>query len=279
VGATPPASRLALIHSPLSFPQALKPPVRTPIILLVVDSPRSRRTPHQALRTELGNSSGPGSRKLDGSASADPASRPLDSSTSPGPASRVIHEGNDGAPSRTLPDAPRTGRTQVYEILHLGDTDLVACVGPCLVVVSDTLTLEGVDAMGRAMTKLTQRYGKLSSLSFLDRNGGPKLSAPARDGVTELVRKHAPALSGSAVVCEGTGFRATAVRSIVTAIYMASRATHPSKVFAAPEPAIEWLLTTRSDGAIGAALLLETAATLRAKLQARLARVAARDAG
>jgi hypothetical protein len=81
------------------------------------------------------------------------------------------------------------------------------------------------------------------------------------------------------VVCEGTGFRATAVRSIVTAIHMASRSTHPSRVFSTPEPAIEWLAGTRSDGALGAALLLEASATLRAKLQARLARLAARDPG
>jgi hypothetical protein len=191
----------------------------------------------------------------------------------------VIREGSDGAASRTPPEAPRTGRTQPYELLHLGDSDLVACVGPCLLVVSDTLSLEAVEAMGRGMAKLAHRYGKLSSLSLIDRKSGPNTTPEARDAITEIVRKHSHDITGAAVVCEGTGFRATAIRSIVTAIHMASRASHPSKVFAEPEPAIEWLATTRSDGAMDVALLRQASEGLRAKLQERLARAAARDSG
>jgi hypothetical protein len=191
----------------------------------------------------------------------------------------VIREVNDGAASRTPPEAPRTGRTQAYELLHLGDTDLVACVGPCLVVVSNTLTLESVDAMGRGMAKLVHRYGKLSSLSLVDRKSGPNTTSEARDAITEIVRKHSHAITGAAVVCEGTGFRSTAIRSVVTAIHMASRSSHSSKVFAATEPAIQWLASTRSDGGLDVTLLREAAEGLRAKLQERLARAAARDSG
>jgi hypothetical protein len=191
----------------------------------------------------------------------------------------VIREGNDGVASRTPPEAPRTGRTQPYELLHLGDTDLVACVGPCLLVVSNMLTLEAVEQMGRGMTKLMQRYGKLSSLSLVDRKSGPNTTPEARDAITEIVRKHSHGITGAAVVCEGTGFRATAIRSIVTAIHMASRSTHSSKVFAAAEPAIEWLASTRSDGALDVALLRQASEGLRAKLQERLARAAARESG
>jgi hypothetical protein len=189
----------------------------------------------------------------------------------------VSHEGN--AAPRTPPEAPRTGRTQAYELLHLGDSDLVACVGPCLVVVSNTLSLESVEAMGRGMAKLVHRYGKLSSFSLVDRKSGPNTTPEARDAITELVRKHSHGITGAAVVCEGTGFRATAIRSIVTAIHMASRSSHPSKVFSEPEPAIEWLASTRSDGALDMALLRQASEGLRAKLQERIARAAARDSG
>jgi hypothetical protein len=191
----------------------------------------------------------------------------------------VIREVNDGAASRTPPEAPRTGRTQSYELLHFGETDLVACVGPCLVVVSHTLTLEAVEAMGRGMAKLVHRYNKLSSLSLVDRKNGPNTTPEARDAITEIVRKHSHGITGAAVVCEGTGFRATAIRSIVTAIHMASRSSHPSKVFSEPEPAIEWLASTRSDSAIDKALLRQASEGLRAKLQERLTRAAARDRG
>lgn len=222
---------------------------------------------------------GPTSRALRDGSSLGPTPRTPEAAASVGPASRVIREGNDGAASRTPPEAPRTGRTQPYELMHLGDTDLVACVGPCLMVVSHGLTLEAVDAVGRAMAKLAHRYGKLSSLSFVDRKRGPNTTTDARDAITEVVRKHSHAITGGAVVCEGTGFRSTAIRSIVTAIHMASRASHPSKVFNAAEPAIQWLASTRSDGGLDVTLLLEAADGLRAKLQERLARVAARETG
>jgi hypothetical protein len=222
---------------------------------------------------------GPASRALRDGSSLGPASRTPEAAPSLGPASRVIREGNDGAASRTPPEPPRTGRTQPYELMHLGDTDLVACVGPCLVVVSNTLTLEAVEVIGRAMAKLAHRYGKLSSLSLVDRKSGPNTTFEARDAITDIVRKHSQSISGAAVVCEGTGFRSTAIRSIVTAIHMASRSQHSSKVFAAAEPAIQWLATTRSDGALDVTLLLQAADGLRTKLQERLARAAARDSG
>ncbi|HTV24652.1 MAG TPA: hypothetical protein VMG12_38435 [Polyangiaceae bacterium] len=222
-------------------------------------------------------SMGPASRVLDNASSLGPASRVLDNASSLGPASRVVAEGSGGAVSRTPPDAPRTGRTQPYELLHQGDTDLVACVGPCLVVVSHMLAPEAVDAMGRGMAKLEHRYGKLSSISFVERKSGPNTAPETRDGIAEIVRKHAHCITGAAVVCEGTGFRATAIRSVVTAIHMASRSSHSSKVFAAPEAAVEWLASTRTDGAIDIKLLLEATTVLRAKVQAQLARAAARE--
>ena len=236
-----------------------------------------------------GSSFGPASRVLSEGSILGVASRVLEGSGSPpsrvvtegsgGPPSRVVPEGPSGAAQRTPAEAPRTGRTQPYELLHFGDTDLVACVGPCLVVLSHELSLDAVAAMGRGMAKLEHRYGKLSSLAFVERKGGPTTASEARDAIAELVRKHAHAITGAAVVCEGTGFRATAIRSVVTAIHMASRSSHSSKVFAAPEPALEWLASTRSDGALDARLLLEACTLLRAKLQAQFDRAAAREPG
>lgn len=232
--------------------------------------PASRRQQEAA-------SQGPASRVLDGATSLGPASRVLDGSGSLGPASRVVPEGSGGTVSRTPPDAPRTGRTQPYELLHVGGTDLVACVGPTLVVLSEILTLEAVDAIARGMAKLEHRYGKLSTLAIVERKSGPNTLPEARDGITEIVRRHAHCITGAAVVCEGTGFRATAIRSVVTAIHMASRSSHSSKVFAAAEAAVEWLAGTRTDGAIDVKLLLEATGVLRARLQAQLARAAARE--
>jgi hypothetical protein len=168
--------------------------------------------------------------------------------------------------SRVQRDPPPTSRTQSYDLLHAGATDLVACVGPCLIVISYSITLDGVAAMGRGLAKLTQRQKMACSISFVERKSGPGASPEARKAIAEIANKYDKCLSGGAVVCDGTGFRATAVRSVVTAINMASRASRPSKVFATGELAIEWLHSIHVDGDFDIKLMTEATTALRARL-------------
>lgn len=180
-----------------------------------------------------------------------------------------------GAPSRVPQDAPSTRRTMPYDLLHLGAGDLVARVGPSLLIVTYSLSNDGVAAIGRGLGRLTQRQQKACAISIVERRAGPGTTAEARVAVAELVRKYDTSISGSAVVCDGSGFRATAVRSVVTAINMASRASHPSKVFASCEPAFEWLQGTRPDRDLDVELLGQAAAALRARLKEHVDRAAA----
>jgi hypothetical protein len=180
--------------------------------------------------------------------------------------SRSDAEASPGPASRVQGDPPPTHRTQAYDLLHAGATDLVALVGPCLIVVSYTITLDGVSAIGRGLAKLTQRQQKACSISFAERKSGPGTAPEARKAITELVQKYDKWISGSAVVCEGTGFRATAVRSVVTAINMASRSSHPSKVFASSEPALRWLQSARA-GDLDLELTGQAIVALRTRMQ------------
>ena len=175
-------------------------------------------------------------------------------------------------PTSRLQDHPPTSRSHSYDLLHVGTTDLIACVGPCLLILSYTITLPGVEAIGRGLAKLTQRQQKACTISFVERKSGPGTAPEARDAIAEIARKYDKSMTGSAVVCDGTGFRATAVRSVVTAIHMASRSSSPSKVFAAAEPALEWLQATRPSHDLDLALLSQAAVALRARLQEQLAR-------
>lgn len=181
-------------------------------------------------------------------------------------------EAGSGPSSRLHPDHPPTSRAQPYDLLHLGSTDLVACVGPCLLILSYTITLPGVEAIGRGFAKLTQRDKKACSMSIVERRSGPGTAPEARDAIAEIAKKYDKNMSGSAIVCDGTGFRATAVRSVVTAIHMASRSSSPSKVFAAPEPALEWLQTTRPNHDLDLSLLAQATTALRARLQEQMTR-------
>jgi len=179
-----------------------------------------------------------------------------------------------GPSSRVPQDAPPTSRTQAYDILHAGPSDLVARVGQCLIVLSHALTLDGVNAIARGMGKLTQRQQTACSISIVERKSGPGTSPEVRTAVAEIVRKYDTSISGAAVVCDGSGFRATAVRSVVTAINMASRASHPSKVFASCEPAFEWLESTRPNRDLDIELLAQAVTALRPRLQELMTRAA-----
>ncbi len=86
--------------------------------------------------------------------------------------------------------------------------------------------------------------------------------------VSELIRKYTQSIRGAAVVSEGTGFRATAVRSLVTAIHIAGRASHPTKVFATVPDALAWLATKRSDRGLDMLRAEQAVALLRARLRA-----------
>jgi hypothetical protein len=180
-----------------------------------------------------------------------------------------------GVSSRVLHDSPPTSRTLPYDLLHLGAGDLVARVGPCLIVVSYSLTLEGVEAIGRGLAKQTQRQQQACSISIVERKSGSGTTPEVREAIAEVVRKYDNSITGAAVVCDGSGFRATAIRSVVTAINMASRASHPSKVFATCEPALEWLQATRPDRDLDIELLCQALASLRPRLKDYMDRLAA----
>jgi len=162
---------------------------------------------------------------------------------------------------------PAISTTTGVDILHFGSTDLVACAGPCIITVSVAITLPTLNALGRSMAQLGLRYPKIASLSVSDRTTGGAIDPACRQELVELARKFTRTLSGSATVFEGSGFRATTLRSLVTAIQMASSASHPAKVFAAPRPALEWLASTQPAGALDVDHLTEAVAALRAQLK------------
>jgi hypothetical protein len=163
--------------------------------------------------------------------------------------------------------------------LHAGDADLIACSGPCLIVVAAKISLPGATAIGRGMARLKQRYWKMCCIAITERKSAPGMDPECRAALVELTRTYTNSISGSAVVCEGSGFRATAVRSIVTAIQMASLASHPAKVFASIEQALEWLASTQPEAAFDVFGMMESIDALRASLRERLDRGAAASPG
>jgi len=166
--------------------------------------------------------------------------------------------------------------TALFDLLHAGETDLIACADACLVIVVERLSAEGLEALARGMDRLARQHGTLCSLCIIQRQGPITSMGPERRRVlANIMRKYSPNTSGAAVVFEGTGFRATALRSMVTAIHMASFAKHPSKVFATTEPALDWLERKHPAEQLDATRLAEAVSALRARLHEQRLRAAA----
>lgn len=102
-----------------------------------------------------------------------------------------------------------------------------------------TMTL--VSLAGRATADLANRYEKFGYIGIIDPNAELSMPPDVRNGFNNHVKRYSPRYTGAAIVFEKTGFHATAVRSVVTAINLASRATHPSRVFADLREGLYWL--------------------------------------
>ena len=67
----------------------------------------------------------------------------------------------------------------------------------------------------------------------------------AREAVAVFMRAGAERIRMSAVVHEGAGFRAAAVRSVVTGFTMLAKVPYPHRIFATVEQGAKWLGTTK----------------------------------
>lgn len=84
-----------------------------------------------------------------------------------------------------------------------------------------------------------------------------------RKEIADLLKSYADRLTAAAITFEAGGFKATMVRSIITAIYMASRTRFPNSVFSDAQLAAAWM-SSHARGTISAAQIVRGIDTLRA---------------
>lgn len=124
---------------------------------------------------------------------------------------------------------------------------VVAVTGRCLIHVNqERMTSTTVSLIRRALADLADRYDTFGYLSVLEPSGSLTMAPDLRESVDAYVRRYSTRFTGAAIVFEAPGFQATVVRSVVTAINLASRASHPTKVFDDLRTGCSWLgrLTT-----------------------------------
>jgi hypothetical protein len=118
----------------------------------------------------------------------------------------------------------------------------VVLVGSCVIVVCNTQSdLTMVNALGQGFEQLLRDYPKVGVCSIIEL-GSTRPAAEVRGAFARVMERFTRAICGSAIVYEGNGFKATAVRSVVTAVNLASAASHPNKVFGDVSSAFTWLM-------------------------------------
>jgi hypothetical protein len=143
---------------------------------------------------------------------------------------------------------------------------LVAVAGRYVIqIVKDRGTMMTVSLMRRALDDLSGRYDKFGYLGVIEAEAQLLLAPDVRNGMNALVKRYSSRFTGAAIVFEKTGFHATAVRSVVTAINLASRATHPNHVFSDVREGVSWL-TQMTPGEPTAGGLLQIIQQLRLSL-------------
>lgn len=115
------------------------------------------------------------------------------------------------------------------------------CLG--LVWTKET-TVAGMLAYTQVYREISLRYPSGIYLLTVVEEDAPMPSYEAREAVAVFLRNGAGRIRMSAVVHEGAGFRAAAVRSVVTGIAMLSKVPFPHHIFATVEQAAKWLGTT-----------------------------------
>jgi hypothetical protein len=136
--------------------------------------------------------------------------------------------------------APRPGGESVFQ----DATCRIVLLPPYLVVCSAADSSPSSSAVAGVRRGLEQ-LGKMSThIGYLVVHDPPfrlGMAPEIRTGLALTLQRFEAQMSALAVVYDEVGFRATAIRSLVTAQHVANRPRHPAKVFAEVRAGLEWL--------------------------------------
>lgn len=139
-----------------------------------------------------------------------------------------------------------------------------------IVIWRNETKMEAVEGMTKLFDEFAgQHPDGVGFVTIVERNA-PLPPGSVRDALARFLGQ-ATTIKGSGVVFEGSGFRASAVRSVVTGLTMLAKQPFPHKVFATVEQVTTWLVEeiNRAMGSsTGADELLDGIRTLRRELDA-----------
>lgn len=149
------------------------------------------------------------------------------------------------------------------------DDHIVLASGSLIAVVwIKVTTLGGIAALSAALEQQAASFpGGLYQLTIVE-EGASLPAAAERAELTKFLAGAAHHIRRSAVVHEGVGFRAAAVRGVVTGLALLAQLPYPYQVFATLEQAALWLASTDHADPLDANATI--AAITRARREARV---------
>ncbi|HWL87333.1 MAG TPA: hypothetical protein VNO21_16125 [Polyangiaceae bacterium] len=101
-------------------------------------------------------------------------------------------------------------------------------------------TLAGIRTLGRCFDDFRRSFPEGVGLVTIVEPGAPLPPTEARQALGQLLAEAAGSIRYSAVVYEGGGFRASAVRGVVSSLILLARPPFPHRVFATTTEACAW---------------------------------------
>lgn len=132
-------------------------------------------------------------------------------------------------------DTPRHASETWNFVLEDDDHVLASWQRIFAVVWRQRTTLEGAENLRRECSKFAARHAGGIGLLTIVAAEAPMPPSPVRHAVAEFLAEGGAYIKCSSVLMEGTGFRAAAVRSVVTGLTMLARQTYPHRVCSVPD--------------------------------------------
>lgn len=143
-----------------------------------------------------------------------------------------------------MPTAVGADRHGSWNIVEESDNFVLASWQQIFAVVwrQDT-TLEGARALHRQCLEFASKHPRGIGLLTIVSATAPMPPSPVRQAVADFLAAGSTFIKCSAVLMEGAGFRAAAVRSVVTGLTMLAKQAYPHRVCSLPD-AVTMLAST-----------------------------------
>lgn len=135
--------------------------------------------------------------------------------------------------------------TMTAAVARIGVLEHDYCIatwaGIFILIWRNETTMDGVRALNERWDDFIRTHPSGAGVITIVEPDAPFPEAHVREALANFMRRSSSSMKSSAVVHEGTGFRAAAVRGVVTGLTLLARQPFPHRIFATVPDGCRWL--------------------------------------